>query len=207
MPGVTGRRHLRQHEDLFGGSGLWSTAKELLSFETGTCVCDGTEVELHLLGNLFLLWSDTGPVLILKDVKLVIPPWKPYPLNDLELHLSDPHVLLRVVHSDQRVRNLVRIEYVLVKGDSQVRCSLAATARANTAPISNAAIAAAGDQVHRLLQCRVLLERNRWFMNHKHLLVLKVLLGVRKDTGLGTVLHLSFWPVVVVISLPHYGRW
>lgn len=71
------------------------------------------------------------------------------------------------------------------------------------APVRNTPVAAARHQVHMLLQSLILRQRNRRLMNHQHLLVLQVLLRVRQQSRLHTVLDRGLRLVPMVPPLPH----
>lgn len=156
------------------------------------------KVELHLFGNLSLFCVDTTSVLVLNDVPLEGSSWQVDSLGDLELNLSNPKVLFGVVYCHDGVGNLIGIEYVLVKVDSQIRDSLLPEAAA----ISDTATATAAGQLSGMLECRVRHKLDWWLMNNQHLLVLQVLIRVCFKTGLDGVLYLSFGSIVVVLACP-----
>lgn len=107
MATVSGRRHLRQHEDLLGCTRLWLSLKHLLSFEGLAVVPDGRQIQLHLLSDGLCTRIDTRAVLVLNDVERKSSSWQIDALHHLELNLSDPEVLLAVVDSDHGIGNFI----------------------------------------------------------------------------------------------------
>ena len=168
---VRRRRHLRQHEDFLGRPGLWIAAKHLLSLEGLTMIANSLQVKLHLFHDLCLIWIDAASVLVLNEVESEGSPWQVNPLRHLELHLPDPQVLVCVVDGDDSVRNLVRVENILVEVHSQIRSALWTA----TAAIGDAAITAAACQSSGVLESRVGLELDWWLVNNQHLLVFEIL--------------------------------
>lgn len=162
-------------------------------------VPNGCEIQLHLFYDLGLPWIDSLSVLVLDEVKCERSARQVDPLGHLELNFSNSQMLLGVVDCDHCIGVFVRVEDIFIEVDRQISRSFWTT----TAAIANAAIAAATGQLSRVLQGRVSLEGNWWLMNHQHLLVLQVLLGVRVDTCLNTVFHISLWAIVMVLASPH----
>ena len=110
-------------------------------------------------------------------------------LANLELYFCNSKLRFGIVDTYFSISNFVRIEDVLVKLDIK--------------PASSFVTAAASDKRNSLLGLGILNKLNRWFMNHKHLLVFKQLILACHNCGFDGILHNGFGTVAMPCVMVH----